>query len=112
MRVGEPTILMFRRIELIHHFRCLSIKDGLCGISEEEVADAWADDLPSPTKRLNKNCRFYFTEQGWEQIGRKVIDACIRSGQEYRVISVKEKSVDVFYRDELQVAVRHRKVKY
>ncbi len=37
---------------------------------------------------------------------RCVVAACIHSGTQYRVIAIKERSVDVMYRDELQVAVR------
>ena len=58
---------------------------------------------------LYKNCYFYFTERGWEKIGRKIVQAAGQSGQDYRVIRIKENSVDVFWRDEYQVAVRARK---
>jgi len=100
---------MFRRIELITKIGKHDFKTGLMGISTLEVCDAWIDWLGSPRKRIHKNCRFYFTERGWDEIGRKVIAACIASGQEYRVLRVKERLVDVVYRDEHQVAVRPRR---
>jgi len=65
--------------------------------------------LAPPGKKIGKNCRFYFTEKGWEKYGRATVAACQRVGQRYRVICIKEKPVDVFYRDEYQVAVRPRR---
>lgn len=97
---------MFRRIELITKIGKMEFKQGLCGFCEEAVADAWADDMPGPKKKLHKNCRFFFTELGWDEFGRNIVAACISSGQRYRVISVKERSVDVMYGDKYQVAVR------
>lgn len=101
---------MYRRIELITKVGKRTFKTGLCGLTWfDEVVDAWVDYLPSPKKRLRKNCRFYFTELGWDLIGRNIVAACMKVGQEYRVIRIKENSVDVFYEDEWQVAVRSRK---
>jgi len=97
---------MYRRIELIDHTKRGDFKHGLMGMSPEEVVDAWIFDLNSPRRALYKNCKFFFTEQGWANIGRRVIAACGRTRTAYRVIRIKEKSVDVFYQDEVQVAVR------
>ena len=97
---------MFRRIELIQRLGDEDRKSGLLGVSPNEVIDAWIEDLNIPRRRLYKNCRFYFTEHGWNTIGRRVVGACIHSGTQYRVIAIKERSVDVMYRDEVQVAVR------
>lgn len=97
---------MFRRIELITKIGRAEFKMGLMTICNAEVAGAWIDDLPGPKKRLYKNCKFFFTERGWNEIGRNVVAACLSSGQRYRVISVKERSVDVIYGDKYQVAVR------
>ena len=100
---------MYRRIELITKFGKCTYKTGICGIMLfDEIIDAWIDDLPAPKKRLRKNCRFYFTELGWNIIGRNIIAACMKARQEYRVLCVKERSVEVFYKDDLQVAVRPR----
>jgi hypothetical protein len=105
---------MFRRIELINEFKSNSennfaaFKHGLCGVSAGEVADAWTM-LNSPKKLVRKNCRFFFTEKGWDKYGRKTVEACLKSDQKFRIVTVKEKSVDVIYKDELQVAVRFRK---
>lgn len=107
---------MFRRIELISPRVTLEKKDGilevwpalkggLCGMTTcEEVIDAWIHKLRSPKVGLPENTRFYFTETGWDEIGREVIAACQRNGQEYRVIARKENDLDVVYRDEYQVA--------
>jgi hypothetical protein len=104
---------MYRRIELISQWSLPEIeqkinyvKGGICFIPVKEgVFEAWWD-MPIPKKPINKNCRFYFTEKGWDIYGREIIKACQRVGQEYRVISVKEKSVDVYYIDDIQVVVR------
>ena len=121
---------MFRRIELIHQlipkeYRAFlktlgqsgsdgqplpirSWKSGLMGISYVGVAEAWAD-INAPRRALYKNCRFYFTEEGWKRYGRPTVAACQKAEQQYRVIRIKERSVEVMYRDEFQVAVRARK---
>lgn len=84
-------------------------KHGLTGIGGNgEVADAWID-MKGPRRRLFKNCRFYFTDEGWRRYGRPTVAACLRTGQRFRVIAIKEKSMDVVYRDEIQVAVRPKR---
>lgn len=62
-----------------------------------------------PRRTIHKNCRFFFTEEGWRRYGRPAVDTCWRKGLRYRVVAVKERSVEVVYRDEFQVAVRTRK---
>lgn len=99
--VGAP---MFRRIELINQNSELG-KSGLMACSLWEVLRAWTA-LNVPRRALYKNCRFYFTGEGWRRYGRPTVAASQKTGQSYRVICVKERSVDVMYRDEYQVAVR------
>jgi hypothetical protein len=105
---------MYRRIELISHLpidvegvyrKMLDIKGGICSPQHYEVIEVW-HDMPIPRKRIWKNCRFYFTERGWKVYGRAIVKACQKVGQEYRVICIKENSVDAFYKDEIQVVVR------
>jgi hypothetical protein len=69
---------------------------------------AWAQ-MNSPRRPVNKNARFYFTEEGWQRYRRKTIEVCQQVGQRYRVLRIKENSGDVVYRDEFQVAVRPRR---
>lgn len=83
-------------------------KTGLMGYGNPAVWDAWIG-MNSPRHPVNKNARFYFTEEGWRRYGRKTIEVCQQVGQRYRVLSVKESAVDVIYRDEFQVAVRPKK---
>lgn len=83
-------------------------KTGLMGIGNFTVSAAWIK-LNNPRRGIFKNCRFYFTEAGWRRYGRPTVAACQQTGQLYRVLSIKEKSVEVVYRDELQVAVRPKK---
>ena len=107
---------MYRRIELIKKYRLKDktewVKIGLmCGYNEKtlEVLDAWIDKLTGP--RAPRNSRFYFTELGWKEVGRKVVDACKKCGQEFRILTIKEKSVDVVAKGPFEVAVRPRKKK-
>jgi hypothetical protein len=83
-------------------------KTGLMGFGNPTVWDAWVD-MNSPRRPVNRNARFYFTEEGWRRYGRKTIEVCQQVGQRYRVLRVKESAVDVIYRDEFQVAVRPKK---
>lgn len=105
---------MYRRIELIHKFEYLGmdpgespyLKLGIMGWVHEVIGDAWIDDLHGPRCAIPWNTRFYFTEEGWRRVGRKVIAACQRVGQEYRVIAVKENAVDVVFRDPYEIAAQ------
>ena len=84
-------------------------KMGLMGTVDSAAIDAWIG-MPSPRRvAIHPNCRFYFTEAGWRRYGRPAVIACQQYGYDYRVISVKEKSLDVIYRDDVQVAARPRK---
>ena len=80
-------------------------KSGLTGYGNPVVWEACVH-LNSPRRPVNRNARFYFTEAGWRRYGRKTVEVCQQVGQRYRVIRIKENSVDVVYRDEVQVAVR------
>lgn len=109
---------MFRRIELIHTGRegadgesYPAWKSGLTPTSLPGVADAWVDDLRGPARSLPWNCRFYFTEEGWKEVGRNVVAAAQRSGQEYRIVAIKETDAQVVWRDKVmgyEVAVQPR----
>ena len=101
---------MFRRIELIHPPGVDADgegypgwKQGLTPASSSEVGDAWIDDLLGPSRSsLPPNCRFYFTEKGWREVGRKVVAAARRTSQEYRVIAIKETDAQVVWRDKVR----------
>ncbi len=68
-----------------------------------EVLDAWIDDLRGPTRSsLPSNCRFYFTERGWRDVGRKVVSAVQRTGHGYRIIAIKETDAQVVWRDKVR----------
>lgn len=98
---------MFRRIELIEEER---YKHGICGPSHAsiEFVEVWLD-MTGP-KHLHKNCKFYFTEYGWEIYGRRMLAALGKCDEtRCRVLAVKERAVDIFYRDAVQVAVRARR---
>jgi len=83
-------------------------KSGIMGFGDPRIWDAW-DHMRSPRRSINQNVRFYFTEEGWRRYGRKTVEVCQQVGQRYRVIRVKENSVDVIYRDDVQVAVRPKR---
>jgi hypothetical protein len=106
---------MYRRIELIQEPLSLvnpdgevvhwpAVKAGLMGPGLLEVMEAWADKLAAPKHRIPQNARFYFTEKGWDEIGRYVVAAAQRTGQQYRILAIKEKNLNVIFRDEFQVA--------
>jgi hypothetical protein len=108
---------MFRRIELIHPgsvsedgFWLPGFKQGLTPVSWPEVMDAWIDDLVGPARdSLPPNCRFYFTERGWREVGRNVVAAAMRTGQPYRVVAIKETDAQIVWRDkarDYEVAVQ------
>jgi hypothetical protein len=78
-------------------------KEGLMAAVTGEVLDAWIDDLAGPSRSsLPSNCRFYFTEKGWREVGRKVVAAAQRTGQEYRVVAIKETDAQVVWRDRVR----------
>ncbi len=83
-------------------------KTGIMGGTNYIVDSQWTL-MNAPRRALHKNCRFYFTEAGWKMYGRPTVIACQQTGQAYRIVTLKEKSVDIFYRDEIQVAVRPKK---
>jgi hypothetical protein len=101
---------MFRRIEFIVPGRPNDPQDhpawktGLTlGSQSDEVIDAWIEDLRGPTRSsLPANCRFYFTEKGWREVGSKVAAAAQRTGSEYRVIKIKETDAQVVWRDKVR----------
>jgi len=125
---------MFRRIELFHELEAVAYerlleavqrqtgasatevrretprfwKSGLLSSQSDAVIEAWVS-MPSPRRAIGRNCRFYFTEEGWRRYGRATVAACRQTGQVYRVLAIKEKSVDVLYRDEFQAAVRPKR---
>jgi hypothetical protein len=111
---------MYRRIQLINHYDPKKHEHeqndfihGLMGICNSvEIADAWTYKLRGSNHALPTNARFYFTEKGWKEVGREVIAACQRSGQDYRVIKVKETDAQVVWRDkytEYEVAIQPKR---
>lgn len=95
---------MFYRIEY-HRF------DEI-GDSETRMASLWNGvgyfctlelRCPKPNQRSKKD-EFYFTEKGFDRFGRDIVKRLSKEGILYRIIKVKEKSIDVKYRDKYQVA--------
>ena len=104
---------MYRRIEMITTFpKHDPINGGIMLSMEPDVVDAWIYKLRGAQRNLQQNSRFYFTEKGWAEVGRAVIKACIKTGQKYRVLSVKENSVNVVWEDKhthYEIAAQHKK---
>jgi hypothetical protein len=113
---------MFRRIEVTlpggvdHEGQSYPPETaGLASVLSGPVLDAWIDDLIGPARSsLPPNCRFYFTEKGWREVGRNVVAAAQQTGQEYRVIAIKETDAQIVWRDKVrgyEVAVQppHRR---
>jgi hypothetical protein len=98
---------MFRRIEFIHEGEMdeegESIppwKEGLMSVVTGPIPESWVYDLTGPSRSdLPTNSRFYFTEKGWREVGRKVVAAARDTSQAYRVIAIKETDAQVVWRD-------------
>ena len=97
---------MFRRIEFVLPGGVLDgeayppEKGGLMHVVTGPVLEAWIDDLVGPTRSsLPANCRFYFTEKGWREVGRNVVEAAQREGRQYRVLRIKETDAQVVWTD-------------
>ena len=106
---------MYRRIQIINHFqadeKALSRRlNGMMGTTTAQVMSSWAW-MNVARKGFGKNLRFYFTEKGWKDFGSQVVAACRGSGQQYRVMAVREWDVDVVYKDEWQVMVSLHKTR-
>ena len=89
-------------------------KAGLMSAGSVEVTDAWILKLRGSPHSLPSNARFYFTERGWRAIGRRVVAACQRSDQQYRIIAVKETDAQVCWRDnhdDYEVAIQPKRKK-
>jgi hypothetical protein len=97
---------MYRRIEFINDCQKVEYKTGLMGSTHIEVIDAWIDKLRGPNRTLKQNARFWFTEKGWKEVGSKVMEACKKVGQRYRILKVKEKAVNVVWEDVYEVAAQ------
>jgi hypothetical protein len=100
---------MFRRIEFIHPGAVDEdgesvppSKGGLMSEGSDPILVAWIDDLVGPARTLPSNCRFYFTEKGWREVGRRVIASAQRVGREYRLLVIKETDAQVVWRDEVR----------
>jgi hypothetical protein len=113
---------MFRRIELIFPRGKTTYPDGTVQNWPEEkrglltgwgaMADTWFGKLRGPDRPIPRNAKFYFTEHGWREIGRKVAAACKKERQQFRIIRVKERDVEVVWRDlyyDTEVAAQPRK---
>ena len=101
---------MYRRIEIIYEYNDSGdhSKGGLTALAHsQEAMDAWWYTLRGVG--TGKNNRYFFTEKGWREVGRFVVKGLLRGGDRFRVITVKERSVDVMAGDDLEVAVRFRK---
>lgn len=85
-------------------------KGGLMSVVTGPVAEARWERLVGPARSdLPPNSRFYFTERGWREIGKAVVAAARQTGQEYRVIAIKETDAQVVWRDrdrDYEVAVQ------
>jgi hypothetical protein len=96
---------MYRRIEFINPARVedeISIpvhKSGLMGAGPSDIWAVWENELIGPDRSLPQNCRFYFTEKGWREVGRNVVAAAMRLGQDYRIIAIKQTDAQVVWRD-------------
>jgi hypothetical protein len=103
---------MYRRLEVIHpelryYYHGDWHKEPAAKLGILGAADfSWTETLRGPDRDIPSNTRFFFTEKGWKEVGRHVVAECKRQGQEVRVISVKEASVNVVWGDEYEIAAQ------
>ena len=58
----------------------------------------------------NRRARFYFTERGWQKVGRLAAAEARRRGHVVKVIRRKQpRRSQIVYRDDLQVAILPRR---
>lgn len=116
---------MFRRIEIIYVIGRHKVSTPLTQLPRKKYMwqDIWVKSGLNPFGFLlnfygvnapnnihtNKKIKFFFTEKGWNKVGRQILKIVKQVKLQHRVLSIKEKSVDIIYRDKLQVAVRPRK---
>ena len=88
------------------------VRGALTGIANIEALFDFLDtvDFPGPNKEIkNSRLRFYFTERGWREVGKKVTAELKRLKIPHRVLRIKNNTLDVQYRDWCQVAGLIRK---
>lgn len=108
---------MYRRIEIIDRGKKYTPFGIFAFWVEPEKLGAFFKhfDLiqatPAPKRRkIGRRPRFYFTEEGWKKIGKDLAESCRKMELgDVRILKVKERSVDVQYKDWCQVAVRPRR---
>jgi len=85
------------------------------GAIRESIIKFYSDEelfergLLGPRKKnINQRARFYFTEKGWQEIGRYLFSDAKRRGLNPRIIRRKNpKRSAVVYADSYQVALLH-----
>lgn len=107
---------MFRRIELIQD----NYKGGIASPSESEndiqsfflwfdLFLTWCDKIKGNAGSIPKNSRFFFTEKGWEKVGRHIVVECKKRNIQFRILKFKESHVNIVWKSELEVAVQYKK---
>lgn len=69
-------------------------------------------NMPGPTRHIfHPRARFFFTEKGWKKYGKHILASLMKTEARVQVLSVKENSIEVDYKDKWQVAARpkHKK---
>lgn len=120
---------MFRRIELIYWHTCkrkfCSRKGGIFSClpcyrapvsyhnSWEEIFESWAIDtkIKGNCGNIPRNAKFFFTERGWEEIGKKIVNICLKTKTKFRILKVKENSVNVVWNNGYELAAQPKKEK-
>lgn len=91
---------MYYRFEVYceYSFKWIGVGTELMSINNIEELSA-----PFFTKKGKHKGKFWFTERGFDKFGRLLIDFMKGQNIQYRLIKVKEKSIDIAFRDEYQV---------
>ena len=63
-------------------------------------------EMPAPDCDVNPRARFWFTEYGWQQVRKDMLEQAREAGQAVKVIRRKNpKRSQVVYKDQWQVAI-------
>lgn len=108
---------MFRRIEFLPPYPkgsdawYFSLEAGIKSLKFGALIVSEKLGRLGPAPRVRRNARFFFTERGWMNVGRFLLQEVLREGYRVRVIAVKERERDCIYQDALQVALRPKKTR-
>jgi hypothetical protein len=87
-----------------------NVVDGIDrNVAHQCSMEVWGCFASMKSPRGGREGKCYFTERGWDEVGRKVIGILKKYKAAFRVLTVKEKEFEVMFEDRVQVVLRPRK---